>query len=181
MSDCLLLNADYRPHSLLGWKEAITMLLQNKARVVEEYEDWEVRSPSITVKVPSVLVLMKYVVFRKKPVFNRANIYARDNQQCQYCGKKAGEGKALSFRDLTFDHVVPRAQGGGTNWKNIVASCKSCNHRKGNRTPKEAGMSLMNKPERPTSVTNIEMKLSSNSVPDAWKSYLYWTTEIEQD
>lgn len=181
MGDTLLLNADFRPHSLLSWKEAITMLLQNKARVVEEYEDWEVRSPSITVKVPSVLVLMKYVMFRKKPVFNRANIYARDNQTCQYCGKRAGKGEALSFRDLTFDHVVPRAQGGGTNWQNIVTACKRCNHRKGGRTPKEAGMSLRTKPVRPSSVSNIELRLSSNSVPDAWKSYLYWTTEIEQD
>lgn len=181
MADTLLLNADYRPHSLLGWKEAIIMILQDKAHAVEEYKDWEISSPSITIKVPSVLVLNKFVVFRQTPKFNRANIYARDNRQCQYCGRKAGKGKTLSLSDLTFDHVLPRAQGGGTNWENITTACQSCNTKKANRTPKQAKMTLMNIPKKPSSVSNVELELSLKSIPAAWRDYLYWTTEIDQD
>lgn len=181
MADVLLLNADYRPHSVISWKDAITMMMQGKANVVSEYDDWKVKSPSITVKVPSVMVLVKYIVFRQDVKFNRANIYARDDHSCQYCGTQAGRGKNLSLSDLTFDHVVPRSKGGGTNWLNIVTACQPCNTRKADRTPKQAGMRLLNEPKQPKRVNNVEFRLSSKSIPDAWRDYLYWTTELDQD
>lgn len=178
---CLLLNADFRPHSLISWKEAISKMVCGKARVIEEYDDWEVSSPSITIKVPSVLVLVKYVVFRQPVKFNRVNIYSRDGYQCQYCGLEAGKGKPLSVVDLTFDHVIPRSKGGKTTWKNITTACEPCNTTKDNRTPAQAGMDILEKPERPTSVNHVELHLSGRSFPEAWRDYLYWTQELEQD
>lgn len=179
MADTLVLNADYRPHAVVSWQRALSYLVSEKARVVEEYEDWEVSSPSVTFKVPSVIVLVKYVVFRQDVKFNRANIYARDNHQCQYCGKKAGSGHKLSFGDLTFDHVVPRSKGGETSWENIVTSCSTCNSKKANRTPREAGMALLNTPKKPRRVNNVEFTMSRRSVPDAWRDYLYWMQELQ--
>lgn len=181
MAHTLVLNADYRPHALVTWQEALTYLIQGKARVLEEYEDWNVSSPSITFKVPSILVLVKYVVFRQQVKFTRANIYARDHYSCQYCGKKAGKGHPLSLKNLTFDHVLPRAQGGKTSWENITTACQSCNSRKANRTPDQAKMPLLQKPFKPTRINELEFSLSRKSVPDAWRDYLYWTQEIDSD
>jgi len=179
VADCLVLNADFRPHSLVSWQDAIGYLVRGVARVVEEYHDWNVSSPSVTFKVPSVIVLTKYVVFRQKVKFSRANIYARDGYQCQYCGAKAGNGHKLRISDLTFDHVIPRSTGGGTTWENIVTACQKCNSKKANRTPREAGMHLLNEPYRPKAVNNLEFTLNKRSIPDAWRDYLYWTQELE--
>jgi 5-methylcytosine-specific restriction endonuclease McrA len=180
MADTLLLNSDYRPHALISWKDAISMLVQGKVRVIEEYNDWQVRSPSITFKVPAVLLLIKYVGFRQEVSFNRVNIYARDEYKCQYCGLKAGKGAPLRISDLTFDHILPQSRGGKTNWHNIVAACQPCNTRKGDKTPKESNMPLLNKPYKPKALNNVEFTLSRSSVPDAWRDYLYWTQELEQ-
>lgn len=180
MADTLLLNADYKPHSLITWQEAINLMLQEKVHVVEEYDDWDVRSPSITVKVPAVVALVRYVVFKQPVKFNRANIYARDNHTCQYCGKKA-RGGSLSLTDLTFDHVIPSSMGGKTTWENITTACGPCNRHKRDRTPKQAGMELLTKPYKPRFVNPVKLELSGKSIPDAWRDYLYWTQEIESD
>lgn len=179
MADTLVLNADYRPHSLVSWKDAIGYLVRGAARVVAEYDNWDVSSPSVTIRVPSVIVLTKYVVFRQKVKFSRANIYARDNYQCQYCGAKAGAGHKLNISDLTFDHVIPRSKGGGTTWENIVTACQGCNSKKANRTPREANMGLLQEPVRPKVVNNLEFTLSKRSIPDAWRDYLYWNQELK--
>jgi len=180
VADTLVLNADYRPHALVTWQEAIGYLVRGVATVVEEYTDWDVRSPSVTIKVPSVIVLLKYVVFRQRVKFNRANIYARDNYQCQYCGKKAGSGKKLKIKDLTFDHVIPRSVGGKTSWDNIATACQSCNSKKADKTPRQACMTLMQEPYQPKAVNNLEFTMTGRSIPDAWRNYLYWTQELEE-
>lgn len=171
-SKVLLLNADYRPHDILTWQDAMTLLYTGKATVLSEYEDWKVSSSTITFKVPSIMVLVKYVVFRQRVKFSRINIYARDQYQCQYCGKRAGKGHELNIHDLTFDHVFPRSRGGETSWENIVTSCQKCNTKKANRTPKEAQMVLLKEPERPKRLNNIEYILSNISVPDAWRDLI---------
>lgn len=186
MADTLLLNADGRPHSLITWKEAISKLLCGKAHLVEEYDDWEVSSPSITINVPSVLMLVKYVVFRQPVKFNRVNIYSRDEYRCQYCGLEPGQFseklmRELRTNDLTFDHVVPRSKGGRTSWTNIATACEPCNTWKDDRTPQEAGMKLLREPVKPKAVNHVELHLSGKSIPDAWRDYLYWTQELEQD
>ena len=180
MADTLVLNADYRPHATVTWQEAIGYLVRGVARVVEEYADWNVSSPSMTIKVPSVIVLVKYVVFRQDVKFSRANIYARDEYRCQYCGRKAGKGHKLKIRDLTFDHVIPRSKGGKTSWENIATACQQCNAKKADLTPRQAGMRLLTTPKQPRSVNNLEFTLSKKSVPEAWRDYLYWNQELEE-
>src|SRR5947208_16898797 len=85
--------------------------------------------------------------------FNRRNILARDNNQCQYCGKK------FPTSELSLDHVVPRSQGGASTWENIVCACVACNVKKGGRTTKEANMHLIRQPEKPKRITMLNLKL----------------------
>ena len=119
MEQTLLLNASFEPLKVVHWQKAITLLCQGKVEVISVY-DREVRSVSITFKLPSVIRLLRYVRIRHRfdyVPFSRANIYARDDHTCQYCGH------ALPTSELTFDHVVPVAQGGRKDWENIVTCC----------------------------------------------------------
>jgi 5-methylcytosine-specific restriction endonuclease McrA len=143
--------------------------------VIESY-DGEVSSPTFVIKIPAVVRLLRAFKRFQKPVkFSRVNIYARDRYTCQYCGQ------VHNITDLTYDHVKPRAQGGKTEWSNIVTACSSCNAKKANRTPEQAGMKLLSKPSRPEWVPALVISVSRKSVPDAWRDYLYWTGELESD
>ena len=129
----LVLNADYTPLSyyplsVWPWQTAIKAVFLDRVDIVAEYER-EVRSPNHRVKLPSVIALKSYVRPSAFPAFTRFNLFLRDKFECQYCG---------SGHDLTFDHVVPRAQGGRTTWENVVTACAPCNLKKGGRTPKQA-------------------------------------------
>ena len=172
MTDTLLLNAGYEPIKVVSWQRAITLLTLGKVEVLEEY-DRSIRSPTLVIKMPAVVRLLRMFRRNKQPVkFSRVNIYARDRYRCQYCGIK------LAIADLTYDHVVPRARGGRTVWENIVTACVPCNARKSDRTPEQAGMRLLATPARPTWVPVMTLRLSMRSVPDAWQDYLYWTGEL---
>ena len=171
----LLLTQGYEPIKIIPWQRAMTLLTLDKVEVVEEY-DKAIRGTSMIVNVPAVVRLRK--AFRRfaKPVkFSRVNIYARDEYRCQYCGVKC------SIVQLTYDHVVPRSRGGRTSWDNIVSCCYACNARKANRTPAEAKMVLRSTPVRPTWMPAIQIRVSTKSVPDAWRDYVYWTGEIDTD
>lgn len=171
-SDTLLLSAGYEPITVVSWQRAITLLTLGKVEVLVEY-DRNVRSPTLVIKMPAVVRLLRVFRRHRQPVkFSRVNIYARDGYRCQYCGVK------LPIADLTFDHVVPRARGGRTTWENIVTACVPCNARKSDRTPEQAGMRLRKKPVRPSWVPAMTLRLSTRSIPDAWQDYLYWTGEL---
>ncbi len=121
----LLLSQSYEPIKVISWQRAITLLFLGKVEVVEEYGD-AVRSVTFIIKIPSVVRLLRAFRRHHRPVkFSRVNIYARDGYACQYCGDKLG------VDELTYDHVVPRSQGGRTEWTNIVTACHDCNRRKG--------------------------------------------------
>jgi len=168
----LLLTQSYEPIKVISWRRAFILLTLGKVEVVEEYDD-AVRTVSIVFKVPAVVRLLRaFRRFRKPVKFSRVNIYARDDYACQYCGQRK------PIADLTYDHVVPRAQGGTTTWTNIVTACYPCNFAKGNRTPREAGMVLRRQPTQPSWIPAVTIRVSSHSVPDAWRDYLYWTTEL---
>jgi 5-methylcytosine-specific restriction endonuclease McrA len=171
----LLLSQGYEPIKIIPWQRAMILLTLDKVDVVEEY-DAEVRAPSIVVRIPAVVRLRK--AFRRfaKPVkFSRVNIYARDGHRCQYCGVKCATDQ------LTYDHVVPRSRGGRTSWDNIVSCCYACNRRKANRTPAEAKMLLRSTPVRPAWLPAVQIRVSTRSVPDAWRDYVYWVGEIDHD
>lgn len=168
----LILDADFRVHAVVGWQEAICLIHLQKALVLHYYEDWVVRSPSTTLHVPAVLLLKRYIGYKKPIPFTRPNVYARDNYTCQYCGASV-KSRTLTLKDLTFDHVYPRSRGGLTSWDNIVTSCGPCNRKKANKTPGEAGMPLKQEPRRPPS-SEIEyiIQKRGDNVPEPWKFYL---------
>lgn len=164
----LLLNADNRPSAVLSWQKAIDLILRDVVYVIATYDNWIVRSVSQVFEVPSVLMLKKWVPNRKRITFNRTNVYIRDRYACQYCSKSVSSG-GVRISDLTFDHVIPRSKGGLTSWTNIVTACSPCNHKKGDRTPKEAGITLRNPPVEPKTLSDLGF---GANFPDMWKSFI---------
>ena len=172
----LVLNADYRPLSyyplsLWSWQDAIKAAFMDRVEIVAEY-DYEVHSPSVSLKIPSVVVLKDYVKPRKRVAFTRFNVFLRDEFRCQYCGKKG---------ELTFDHIVPRSSGGITSWGNVVAACAPCNMRKGSKSLRSAGMSLRKPTRTPEAeqLRNIGRKFPPNHLHDSWIDFLYWDAELD--
>jgi 5-methylcytosine-specific restriction endonuclease McrA len=165
----LKLDSSYRPLEIVDALEALVLCIIGKAHAIETYKE-EVRSVSESFKLPAVIVLTRYVKLRFHSMTpNRANIIWRDQNTCQYCSKEC-ESKVL-----TIDHVIPRSRGGENTWKNLVAACKKCNQKKGNRTPKEANMVLLREPKRPKS--NVLRTVSKKQISDLWKNYLWETNE----
>ena len=172
----LVLNADYRPLSyyplsLWPWQEAVKAAWLERVDIVAEYDD-VVRSPSTTIRIPSVVVLKDYVKPQKRVAFTRFNLFLRDEFMCQYCGATG---------DLTFDHVIPRARGGVTSWENVVAACSKCNLRKGSRSLRQVGMSLRRAPRQPAAeeLRNMGRKFPPNHLHETWLDFLYWDAELE--
>ncbi|MEM8591098.1 MAG: HNH endonuclease [Pseudomonadota bacterium] len=172
----LVLNADYRPLSyyplsLWPWQDAIKAAWLERVDIVAEYDEW-VRSPSISIRIPSVVVLKDYVKPQKRVAFTRFNLFLRDEFSCQYCGAKG---------DLTFDHVVPRARGGVTSWENVVAACSRCNLKKGSRSLKQSGLSLLKPPRQPGAeeLRNLGRKFPPGHLHESWMDFLYWDSELD--
>jgi 5-methylcytosine-specific restriction endonuclease McrA len=129
------------------------------------HDEW-VRSVRSAILVPRVIRLLTYDRVPKRSVrLTRRNIYARDQNLCQYCGEHFPLGQ------LSIDHVMPKSRGGKTTWENLVASCTTCNTRKGNRTPAEARMDLKKRPVKPRSSPLLADKLRSPKYA-AWRTFL---------
>jgi 5-methylcytosine-specific restriction endonuclease McrA len=172
----LVLNADFRPLSyyplsLWPWQEAVKAAFLDRVNIIAEYED-VVRSPSMEIRIPSVVVLKDYVKPQKRVAFTRFNLFLRDEFRCQYCGSKG---------DLTFDHVVPRARGGVTSWENVVAACSKCNLRKGSKHLHQSGLSLRKPPRQPGAeeLRNMGRKFPPGHLHESWMDFLYWDAELE--
>jgi 5-methylcytosine-specific restriction endonuclease McrA len=172
----LVLNADFSPVStfpLSVWDFARAMrnVLKERVIVLETY-DVVLRSPSITYSPPSVVALKDYIARPDYVSFTRMNLFLRDEFKCQYCGR------VHPTEGLTFDHVIPRAKGGLTNWENIVAACVPCNSRKGDRMD----MKPIHAPTRPTSRSlRKKRRLSKDNLHQTWLDYLYWSGVLESD
>lgn len=160
----LVLNQDYTAYSICSVPKAFLLVYMNKAELVLEDEKVRLRSVSRSFPLPSIIRLNRYVnrPFRQGGVvLNRYNVFKRDGNRCQYC---------LSTKELTLDHVYPKSRGGKTSWDNLVTACKSCNGRKGDFTPDEAGMELRQKPFKPSFV--MFLREFSERVHDEWMYYL---------
>jgi 5-methylcytosine-specific restriction endonuclease McrA len=141
------------------------MVFMGKVEVVDQY-DHDIRSVSIVIKAPAVVRLLQFVkIGIKAPPLCRSNIFARDHYRCQYCGDE------LSPKEATLDHVIPRSQGGKTSWENVVCCCSDCNREKGGRTPREARMHLLKKPEKPHWLPVLHIRLNGK-VPTSWHIFL---------
>src|SRR5258708_5166638 len=135
MSDVLLLNADARPISFLPpstetWQDAMTRLYKGEAEILHTYESWEIHSPSVTMKVPSVIILKEQIKkmrtwIARDDTAQRDLVFLRDMYVCQYCNEQ------FPRKSLTLDHVTPRHHGGRTTWTNVSACCSPCNCRRG--------------------------------------------------
>ena len=141
----------------------------------EADDDW-VRTSNSEIQVPRVIRLLGYEKMPKHTVkFNRRNIFARDSNQCQYCGKR------FAMSELSLDHIVPRSQGGPSSWENVVCACIDCNVRKGGRTPRQANLTLIRKPEKPKRSPMLNIKLSQKKY-HTWQTFLdsaYWSVELK--
>lgn len=177
----LLLNADFRPVctrplSTLDWKDAVRAIFQDKVQVVDSW-DIELRSPGFAMRAPAVVALRDYQAPSRRPAaFTRFNLFLRDEFQCQYCGQ------AHAPAQLSFDHVTPASRGGRTNFENIVASCLTCNSRKGDKSLAQAGMTLRRPPRRPSVCELLEIG-RRHPPPDLfrqWRDYCYWNVELKE-
>lgn len=137
--------------------------------------DW-IHTVRFQIAVPRIIRLLGYDKLPRQDVkFNRRNIYARDSNKCQYCGKK------FPTTELSLDHVVPKSQGGKSSWENIVCCCVRCNVKKGGRTPLQASMHLITKPVKPKRSPVINIRLADERY-HSWKQFLdnaYWTVELK--
>ncbi|MBI3882267.1 MAG: HNH endonuclease [Verrucomicrobia bacterium] len=195
----LVLNRLWQAVNVCTARRALTLLFEGHAHVVLDnregafrtfdFTQWRdlsqaephpesIHTVSFRIRVPRVILLLMFDRLPKKEVkFTRHNIFERDKNTCQYCGR------IFDRKDLNLDHVVPRDRGGPTNWENIVCSCVPCNTRKANRTPLESGMHLVRKPKRPKWRPFVQVNLTLGS-HDSWKHFLdlaYWNVELGEE
>lgn len=164
----LVLNASYEPIHVCAARRALVLLFKGVALTEEEGGE-RVRSPNKSQPLPSVIRLLEY---RRIPLQTRAlsrkNILTRDHYTCQYCYVR------LAASDLTLDHVTPRSRGGNNSWENLVACCRRCNNRKGDRLPDEAGMPLKRRPKPFNLHTSRSLMRQLGDQQEDWKKYLFF-------
>ena len=201
--DCnvLVLNRHYMAIRIVGARRAFSLLFRQLAEVVSfeqgaysnyDFQSWcgvsefkrnfepdghdWVSTVNFYIAVPRIIRLLFYDRLPRNEVkLNRRNIFARDKNSCQYCGKR------YPTSELSLDHIIPRSMGGKSIWKNMVCSCTQCNAKKGGRTPKQAGMMLVQKPVRPKRNPLIHIHLGYQRY-QSWKQFLdnaYWSVELK--
>lgn len=201
--DCnvLVLNKHYMAIRIVGARRAFSLLFRELAEVVSlekgqysnyDFESWcevsqfkrqfeadghdWVSTVSFYIAVPRIIRLLSYDRLPPSDVkFNRRNIFARDKNRCQYCGKR------YPTSELSLDHVIPRSSGGKSTWQNLVCACAGCNSKKGGRTPKQAGLTLVRKPIKPRHNPLIHVHLGHQRYR-SWKQFLdhaYWSVELK--
>ena len=163
MAQVLVLNASYEPLNITTWRRAVVMVLKGKAEGLEHAPGRALRDGLL---LPTVIRLRQFVRVPYRPLpLTRRNLFQRDGHRCQYCGS--------ANERLSIDHVLPRSRGGGDTWENVTTACLSCNVRKGNRTPREAGMALLRPPHRPLSGPGFEAtRLIRTGRHHEWAKYV---------
>lgn len=149
---CLALNASFEPLTIVPTRRAVRLVLDGKAELLERDTGRVYRSEDRVVPCPSVIRLVRYVhvPHRFRRQVTNTFLFARDDYQCQYCGRRKSELRGRQF--LTRDHVRPISRGGLNTWENVVTSCSTCNNRKGGLLPSEAGLTLLHEPVEPNYV-----------------------------
>jgi 5-methylcytosine-specific restriction endonuclease McrA len=197
----LVLNKLYMALRVISARRAFTMLCRGMAEVINvedgkyiayDFESWSeiselrrqveaedydwVRTVRFNLAVPKIIRLLGYDRLPRQQVkLNRRNIYARDRNRCQYCGKH------FPSSELSIDHVMPRSQGGPHVWENVVCACTRCNAKKGGRTPEQAHMKLFRPPYRPRRNPAVQLRLGQDKYA-SWKTFLdnaYWSVELK--
>ena len=167
--DCLLLNGNgkpvsFFPLSIINWKTAIKLLLARNVILIKTHDNEYARSPSISIELPSILMLKRFHKFHNYVKFSRSNILLRDMYTCQYCSE------IFDKKDLTLDHVIPKSKKGPSNWENVVTACKSCNLKKGDKPGKP-----IKEPIKPSFSHLLNgHKFEKDAFPDKdWAKYIF--------
>jgi len=176
----LVLNRNWQPVHVASVRRVLRLLFAGAARVVDpenyqlySWDDWStiepamdelaIRSVTQRFRIPEVISLVEYDRLPQgKVTFSKRNIFKRDRFTCQYCGVQPARDQQ------TLDHVQPRSRGGESTWENCVLACFPCNHRKADRTPKEAGIRLRKAPIRP----QWRPLFSVQDARNAWSNFL---------
>ena len=161
----------YSNHDFQSWCE----VSQFRRDFEPDGHDW-VSTVNFHIAVPRIIRLLFFDRLPRNEVkFNRRNIFARDKNKCQYCGKR------FPTSELSLDHIIPRSMGGKAVWKNIVCACAECNVKKGGRTPKHAKMKLIREPVKPKHNPLVHVHLGHHRYR-SWKQFLdhaYWSVELK--
>jgi len=163
--EVLLLNSDFEPLNVCNIRRAMGLILLGKAEVLH-HDERPLMTSGGALPAPSI-VKMRYHVRRPLPQLrlSRHSVLARDRYTCQYCGAKG--------KDLTIDHVIPRWKGGPHSWDNLVACCRRCNLKKGDKTPQQAHMKISNRPRRPHFIPYISLPAYIRArTKEEWSIYL---------
>ncbi len=190
----LVLNRSWIAVHIASVRRALSLVYQDAAKVVSpdtyaahDFESWKeisqaaqsdyISTVNFKIKVPEIIVLSLFNDFCRKDVkFSRRNIFERDRNTCQYCGKR------FSKMDLTIDHLVPRSRGGKDSWDNLVLACVKCNVRKGDRLPQEAGLKLARRPTKPQWIPHLGVRLGVVRLK-SWEKFVnmaYWDVELKE-
>lgn len=163
----LLLGRGCNPLTLISWEKAVRLLVLGKAEPFSEKTSKKVATKSGAFWVPAVIRLVYNTPWRAAEAFvgfSRRRLLVRDGHSCRYCGAKLGKN------EITIDHVIPKSKGGKTTYQNCVICCRDCNNKKGNKTPDEAGMPLLEKPVRPTILTLYRKQIPEELLTE-WEAY----------
>ena len=199
----LVLNKHYYPVNIVSARRAFCMLFARAAEVITndhsvfctyDFDSWAevsaarrkfednpdidwVYTPRLSLIIPRIIRLLHYDKHRTyRAKLTRRNIYYRDGNTCQYCGR------TVKNSELNIDHVIPRSRGGGDTWENLVCACVRCNIRKGSKTPREAGMKLIRKPVQPRLDPMIRVQVGKRKYA-SWRAFLddaYWNVELAE-
>src|SRR5260221_2677503 len=186
----LVLNSDHRPLStwplsLISAGAAVHAIFRERAYSVEDWPDAFFHSPTTKMAVPKVIALRQYAPVNGNPKFSRRSILLRDRESCQYCGQR------FPTHELTFDHVIPRSEGGRTTWDNVLTACLKCNGLKGNKAANHSGrrgvvhahgrLRPLKMPRQPTAAELLRngMEFLPNDIKQTWLDYLYWHVPLE--
>ncbi len=178
MEKVIVLNSDYSFLNLVDWKTAMRLVCKKKVEVLKEttriLKD-ELKTWSIA--VPLVIRLVKIVrtIYKTRVPFSKKNVFVRDDFTCQYCGEKFHGKTKKRINDeserllLNIDHIIPTSKGGKSSFENCVSSCKTCNNKKGNKTPNEANMPLKRTPFQPTIMEFMVQKMKALGIDEILK------------
>jgi len=190
----LVLNSLYQAVQITGTHRAFRLFYAGRARALSadftpyDFDNWcdlpvgidddVIRTPSRRIRIPRVIQLAYYDRVPHREVrFTRRNIFFRDRNRCQYCGK------VFAQRDLNLDHVVPLSRGGRSEWTNVVTACVPCNSRKGSRSPEEAALKLFRRPKKPAGHPILRSGWIQ-SFHEEWRTFLdeaYWNVELSDE
>ncbi len=162
----LVLNNSFEPLHFCVARRAIVMVITGRAQQVE-CDGFMIRSFRASFACPTVIRLNRYIRIPNfgGVSFSKKNVLRRDRKTCQYCGS--------NHTEMTIDHIIPRSQGGRTEWLNVVAACRKCNLKKGSRSPDDSGMNLIREPFKPKFMAVLSQPTDApNSFSEAWKKYL---------